>query len=87
MRRPTAEEVAQGVRETDDLPHIAVAGESNAGKSSLLNHLLKKELAKASSVAGKTRSVDMMLVNDALVVTDLPGRENLRSDSCPRRLS
>ena len=63
----------QGVLETVELPHICVAGESNAGKSSLINHLLKKKLARASSVAGKTRSVDMMLVNDRLVITDLPG--------------
>ena len=50
-----------------------MAGESNAGKSSLINHLLKKKLARASSVAGKTRSVDMLLVNERLVITDLPG--------------
>ena len=63
----------QGLLETDELPHICVAGESNAGKSSLINHLLKKKLARASSVAGKTRSVDMLLVNERLVITDLPG--------------
>ena len=64
----------QGLFETSALPHVCVAGESNAGKSSLINHLLaKKGLAKASSVAGKTRSVDMMLVNEQVVVTDLPG--------------
>ncbi len=63
----------QGLLETDELPHVCVAGESNAGKSSLINHLLKKKLARASSVAGKTRSVDMLLVNERLVITDLPG--------------
>ena len=46
MQCPTAEAVSKGIRETADLPHIVVAGESNAGKSSLLNHLLKKSLAK-----------------------------------------
>ncbi len=66
--------VRQGLLETAGLPHICVAGESNAGKSSLINHLLhKKNLARASSVAGKTRSVDMMLVNERVVVADLPG--------------
>ncbi|KAL1526342.1 hypothetical protein AB1Y20_015056 [Prymnesium parvum] len=66
--------LAQGLLELGELPHVCVAGESNAGKSSLINHLLrKKNLARASSVAGKTRSVDMMRVNHKLVVTDLPG--------------
>ena len=66
--------LAQGLLEVGDLPHICVAGESNAGKSSLLNHLLrKKNLARASSVAGKTRSVDLMLVNERVVLADLPG--------------
>jgi len=64
----------QGLIETADLPHICIAGESNAGKSSLLNHLMqKKNLAKASSVAGKTRGVDLFLVNERVVLADLPG--------------
>lgn len=71
---PTPQVLQQGMLETQDLPHICVAGESNAGKSSLINHLLgKHSLAKASSVAGKTRSVDLMLVNERVVITDLPG--------------
>ena len=71
---PTRQVLQQGIIETAALPHVCIAGESNAGKSSLINHLLrKKNLAKASSVAGKTRSVDMMLVNERVVLTDLPG--------------
>ena len=71
---PTRQVLQQGIIETAELPHICIAGESNAGKSSLINHLLAKHsLAKASSVAGKTRSVDMMLVNERVVLTDLPG--------------
>jgi len=71
---PTRQVLQQGIIETAALPHVCIAGESNAGKSSLINHLLAKHsLAKASSVAGKTRSVDMMLVNDRIVLTDLPG--------------
>ena len=71
---PTPPVLQQGLIETAQLPHICIAGESNAGKSSLINHLLnKKSLAKASSVAGKTKSVDMMLVNEQVVLTDLPG--------------
>ena len=71
---PTPQVLQQGLLETRDLPHVCIAGESNAGKSSLINHLLSKHsLAKASSVAGKTRSVDLMLVNERVVLTDLPG--------------
>lgn len=67
-------ELGRGLLETEGLPHICIAGESNAGKSSLINHLLhKKGLARASSVAGKTRSVDLMRVNDRVVIADLPG--------------
>mmetsp|Transcript_43267 Transcript_43267/g.80538 ORF Transcript_43267/g.80538 Transcript_43267/m.80538 type:complete len:396 (+) Transcript_43267:45-1232(+) len=70
----TKDIIRQGVLETKDLPHVCICGESNAGKSSLINHLLKKDnMAKASSTAGKTRSVDMLLVNDRIVLTDLPG--------------
>jgi GTP-binding protein EngB required for normal cell division len=73
LQCPSMAVLRQGLLETSGLPHICVAGESNTGKSSMINHLLKKKLAKASSVAGKTRSVDMMLVNHKLVLTDLPG--------------
>jgi len=73
LKCATPQMVGQGLLELGGLPHVCVAGESNSGKSSLINHLLKKNLAKASSVAGKTRSVDMMKVNEKLVLTDLPG--------------
>jgi len=74
LQCPNPQMVGQGLLELGGLPHVCVAGESNAGKSSLINHLLrKKNLARASSVAGKTRSVDMMVVNEQLVLADLPG--------------
>ena len=68
-----SEKIGEGLRATGQLPHFCVAGESNAGKSSLLNHLLKMDIVRASSVAGKTRSIDMMAINDRVVLTDLPG--------------
>ena len=73
LQCPSKAMVRQAMVELGALPHICVAGESNAGKSSLINHLLRKQLARASSVAGKTRSVDMMRVNEKVVLTDLPG--------------
>ncbi len=56
------------------LPEIAVAGRSNVGKSSLLNHLFaSKGLAKTSSTPGKTQLLNFFCLDDSLVFTDLPG--------------
>jgi GTP-binding protein len=57
------------------LPHIALAGRSNVGKSSLINALAgQKKLAKVSSVPGKTRSLNFYRSPDAaLYLVDLPG--------------
>ena len=53
---------------------IAVAGRSNVGKSSLLNHMLgEKRLAKVSSTPGKTRSLNFFSVNEQFYFVDLPG--------------
>lgn len=58
-----------------ELPHIALAGRSNVGKSSLINALGKrKKLAKISSTPGKTRSVNFYkVIPDNFYLTDLPG--------------
>lgn len=57
-----------------ELPEIAVAGRSNVGKSSLLNHLFQsKTLVKTSSQPGKTQAINFFLVNKNLVFVDLPG--------------
>lgn len=56
------------------LPEIAVAGRSNVGKSSLLNHLFqRKDLVKTSSVPGKTQALNFFTLNDQLCFVDLPG--------------
>jgi GTP-binding protein len=56
------------------LPEIAVAGRSNVGKSSLLNHLfVSKGLVKTSSVPGKTQALNFFTVDDKLAFVDLPG--------------
>lgn len=53
---------------------IAVAGRSNVGKSTLLNHLFKsKNLVKTSSVPGKTQAINFFNLNNQVVFVDLPG--------------
>ena len=54
-------------------PQIAVAGRSNVGKSSLLNWLFRKPVARVAKSPGKTRTLNFFLVNGALFVVDLPG--------------
>ena len=56
------------------LPEIAVAGRSNVGKSSLLNHLFQtKGLVKTSATPGKTQLINFFTVDDKLAFVDLPG--------------
>ena len=56
-------------------PHIALAGRSNVGKSSLINALAgQKKLAKVSATPGKTRSLNFYRSPDmSLYLVDLPG--------------
>jgi len=55
------------------MSEVAIVGRSNVGKSSLINHLLKKSLARTSSVPGKTQSINFFSVDAQLALVDLPG--------------
>jgi len=56
------------------LPEIAVAGRSNVGKSTLLNHLFqRKGLVKTSAAPGKTQTLNFFTLNNQLTFVDLPG--------------
>lgn len=57
----------------DELPEIAFAGRSNVGKSSLLNKLLGRKLARTSSTPGRTQTINYFLVNGSFYFVDLPG--------------
>ncbi|HET7696788.1 MAG TPA: ribosome biogenesis GTP-binding protein YihA/YsxC [Vicinamibacterales bacterium] len=46
----------------DGVPHLALVGRSNVGKSSLLNALTKRDLARTSAAAGKTRLANLYRV-------------------------
>ena len=55
------------------LPHVAVAGRSNVGKSSLLNWMFQRNVAKVAKSPGKTRTLNFFLINRSFFVVDLPG--------------
>ena len=56
------------------LPEIAMVGKSNVGKSSLINSMTgNSKLARTSSEPGKTRLVNLYLINEAFFLVDLPG--------------
>ena len=63
------------------LPQIAVVGKSNVGKSSLINCLTRRnKLARTSSTPGKTRLINVFLINEAFHLVDLPGYGFARVD-------
>ena len=56
------------------LPQIAVAGRSNVGKSTMINRLCRRnKLARTSATPGKTRLINIFLLNDSFHLVDLPG--------------
>lgn len=67
---------ATGIRDFPpiELPHLAFAGRSNVGKSSLINKLANtRKLAKVSQTPGKTRLLNVFNVDDRFLLVDLPG--------------
>ena len=77
----SAEFVISGVRPrdfpTDGRPEIAMVGRSNVGKSTLINALVRKDIARTSASPGKTRLVNIYRIAPAgagaFYLVDLPG--------------
>lgn len=60
-----------------EIPEIVFVGRSNVGKSSLINLLLGKKIAKVSSKPGKTRSINFYKITTSegmeFNLVDIPG--------------
>jgi GTP-binding protein len=61
----------------DGLPEVAVVGRSNVGKSSLINALVRRPVARTSAAPGKTRLANIYRVQRGSMppfyLVDLPG--------------
>lgn len=58
----------------DSLPEFLLIGKSNVGKSSFINTLVnRKNIARTSSVPGKTQTLNFYLVNNEFYLVDAPG--------------
>ena len=56
------------------LPEFMLLGRSNVGKSSFINTLVnRKNIARTSSVPGKTQTLNFYIVNNEFYLVDAPG--------------
>ena len=76
----------------DALPQIALVGRSNVGKSSLINALARRKIARTSAEPGKTRLANFYRIEVdggaagriALYLVDLPGYGYARGSKASR---
>lgn len=61
----------------DAIPHMALVGRSNVGKSTLINALVRRKMARTSAKPGKTRLLNAYRVRlsngTTFMLVDLPG--------------
>ena len=66
------------------LPEVAFVGRSNVGKSTLLNALVGRRIAKTSGTPGKTRALNVFLIDESHYFLDLPGYGYARAGKAQR---
>ncbi|MCX5751781.1 MAG: ribosome biogenesis GTP-binding protein YihA/YsxC [Candidatus Saganbacteria bacterium] len=75
----TSAKFIKGINGTDEIlenefPQVAFIGRSNVGKSSVINSLTgQKALAISSPYPGRTREINLFLINESFYLIDLPG--------------
>lgn len=89
MKIESAEYLRSAVKPADllaaDAPEVVFAGRSNVGKSTLLNALLGRKIARTSSTPGRTQAINYFRVNGRLLFVDLPGFGYARASKDARR--
>jgi len=66
-------------------PEYAFIGRSNVGKSSLINMLCNRDLAKTSASPGKTKLINHFIINNEWYMADLPGYGYAKTAQSQRR--
>ena len=54
-------------------PEVVFAGRSNVGKSSLINMVVGRNVARVSKEPGRTRMINYFLLEDKVYLVDVPG--------------
>lgn len=62
------------------LPIVALIGQTNAGKSSILNRMARKNIAIVAREEGTTRDNVMATIDDAFILIDTAGLKNPNDD-------
>lgn len=65
-------------------PEYALIGRSNVGKSSLINALCRRKVAKTSQIPGKTQLINHFRIDNAWHLVDLPGYGYARTSKTQR---
>nr|MCR5308424.1 50S ribosome-binding GTPase [bacterium] len=73
----SADYVIGGTKEAhfpkDNKNELLFVGRSNVGKSSFINALANKSIARTSSNPGKTQVINFFIINDSFYFVDVPG--------------
>ncbi len=69
---------AANIKDFSHLPistaaEFAFIGRSNVGKSSLVNTLLRRSIARTSQTPGRTKQINFFLLINLIMIVDMPG--------------